>query len=46
MLSKGECSWAGASLGSKEEFSFPLENLIFSFVSSVSFISTAHTLAG
>ena len=45
VLIKHVCLWAGATFGSEELYSFPLENLIF-FVSSVSFIPTAHTLAG
>lgn len=34
---KGDCRWVGATFGSEEAYSFPLGDIILSFVSSVSF---------
>lgn len=45
VLTEGAFLWVGVAFGSEEVCSFPLENLIFSFVSNISFIPVAHTLA-
>lgn len=45
VLTEGAFLWAGVAFGSEAVYTFPLENLIFSFVSNISFIPIARTLA-
>lgn len=45
MLTEGAFSWVGVAFGSEAVYTFALEHFIFSFVSNISLIPIAHTLA-